>query len=251
MKLGVLLCDDVRPELQPKHGNYPAMFSTLFAQSDPNITLQFYRVIDGQYPQSLKECDGYLTSGSRYSVYEQSRWINVFQAFIHQLYFQQVPLVGICFGHQMIAQALAGEVVCSEQGWGIGSAQATVDLKEVQSFPWITEPPANLSLLVSHQDQVIRLPDESTTLAGSDFCPNSIILVGEHFLGIQGHPEFTPEYLFDLVKLRKSNYPAETYQSALDSLDRPTDHLQVTQWIIQFFRYRQLLSNHHTFNKSE
>ncbi|PSU35732.1 glutamine amidotransferase-related protein [Photobacterium lutimaris] len=251
MKLGVFLCDDVRPELQGKHGNYPTMFSNLFAAVDPNITLQFYRVIDGQYPQTLNECDGYLTSGSRYSVYEQSRWINVFQGFIHQLYFQQVPLVGICFGHQMIAQALAGEVVRSEQGWGIGTAQATINLKEVQRCPWITEPPETLSLLVSHQDQVLRSPAKCITLAGSNFCPNSILLVGDHFLGIQGHPEFTPEYLFDLMKLRKSSYPTATYQSALDSLIQPTDHLQVTRWIIQFFRYWQFINEPHSFNKTE
>lgn len=251
MKLGVLLCDDVRPELQPKHGNYPAMFTNLFAQVDSNIELQFYRVIDGQYPQSLNECNGYITSGSRYSVYEQNRWINVFQGFVHQLFFQHIPLVGICFGHQMIAQALAGEVMQSDKGWGIGAAQAALDTPLTQQPPWLTEPPNKVSLLVSHQDQVIRPPENTTIIASSDFCPSSIMLVGEHFLGIQGHPEFTPEYLYDLLELRKSIYPAQTYQLALDSLEQLTDHLKITQWIIQFFRYRQLLSNHHTFNKTE
>lgn len=251
MKLGVLLCDDVRPELQPKHGNYPAMFTELFAQVDPAIELLFYRVIDGHYPQSLSECDGYLTSGSRYSVYEQSRWINVFQGFVHQLYFQHIPLVGICFGHQMIAQALAGEVMLSDKGWGIGAASASIDVPSNLQPPWLTEPPADISLLVSHQDQVIRPPQDTTILASSLFCPNSIMLVGEHFLGIQGHPEFTPEYLADLLKLRKSIYPIETYQNALELLEQPTDHLKVTQWIIQFFRYRKLLADQHTFNKTE
>ncbi|WEM45308.1 GMP synthase (plasmid) [Photobacterium sp. DA100] len=251
MKLGVLLCDDVRPELQPKHGNYPAMFSNLFAAVDPSIALQFYRVIDGQYPQSLSECDGYLTSGSRYSVFEQSRWISVFQGFVHQLYFQHTPLVGICFGHQMIAQALAGEVVTSENGWGIGAQKISLNSEQCQHSPWLTTPPKTLSLLVSHQDQVIRPPQGSRILAGSDYCPNSIMQVGNHFLGIQGHPEFTPEYLLDLMALRQSCYPAETYQIAVNSLDQPTDHLLLTRWIIQFFRYRQLLNNQHTFNKTE
>ncbi|AJR06268.1 GMP synthase [Photobacterium gaetbulicola] len=251
MKLGVLLCDDVRPELQPKHGNYPAMFSNLFAAVDPSIALQFYRVIDGQYPQSLSECDGYLTSGSRYSVYEQNRWINVFQGFVHQLYFQHKPLVGICFGHQMMAQALAGEVIQSDRGWGIGATQVSLDVPLIQQPPWLTEQPSKITLLVSHQDQVIRPPENSTILAGSDFCPNSMMLVGEHFLGIQGHPEFTPEYLFDLIKFRKSTYPALTYQNAVDSLEQPTDHLQMTQWIIQFFRYRQLLSHQQIFDNTE
>lgn len=251
MKLGVLLCDDVRPELQPKHGNYPAMFSNLFAQVDPTISLQFYRVIDGQYPQSLSECDGYMTSGSRYSVYDQSRWINILQTFVHQLYFQHIPLVGICFGHQMIAQALAGEVSRSDKGWGIGAATTTIDIPLNQQPPWLTEPPANISLLVSHQDQVIRPPENTTKLAGSLFCPISMMQVGEHFLGIQGHPEFTPAYLYDLLKLRKSIYPESTYQSALASLEQPTNHLEVTQWIIQFFRYRQLIGNHHSFDKTE
>ena len=93
MKLGVLLCDDVRPELQKRHGNYPDMFATLFGRVDPAVDLHFYRVIDGQYPAALDECDAYISSGSKFSVNDEVRWISTFEAFIHQLYQQDMKLI--------------------------------------------------------------------------------------------------------------------------------------------------------------
>jgi len=240
MILGILLCDDVRPELQAKHGNYPAMFSELFSQVDSDIMLNFYRVIDGQYPESLDECDAYLSSGSKFSVYDDIRWIRTFEAFIHQLYQQHIPFIGICFGHQMIARALGGEVCRSEKGWGLGVANVEFNLDEVSQHGWLTDPEKGYSLLVSHQDQITEPPKGTVVLAGSEFCPYAMIQVGNHFLGIQGHPEFTPGYSHDLIHQRGDNYPAQTTQTALASLSQHTGHLAITQWIINFIKLRHL-----------
>ncbi|WP_299012874.1 GMP synthase [uncultured Photobacterium sp.] len=245
MILGVLLCDDVRLELQRKHGNYPAMFSELFGQVDPNMQLNFYRVIDGQYPNALDECDAYISTGSQYGVNDEAKWISVFEAFIHQLYHQLIPYVGICFGHQMIARALDGEVCRSSQGWGIGVKRVSFYPEEVIQHSWLTAPDANYALIVSHQEQITELPPDTLVLAGSKFCPYAMILVGNHFLGIQGHPEFTPAYSQDLIQLRRNNFSEPTYDSALDSLDEQTDHLPVAQWIVNFIKQRHLDFSHH------
>ncbi|MGF1716601.1 GMP synthase [Photobacterium chitinilyticum] len=240
MILGILLCDDVRPELQTKHGNYPAMFSELFSQVDSGIVLNFYRVMDGQYPESLDECDAYISSGSKFSVYDNIRWIRTFEAFIHQLYQQHIPFIGICFGHQMIARALGGEVCCSNKGWGLGVANVKLNRDMVSQHGWLTDPKKGYSLLVSHQDQITEPPKDTIVLAGSEFCPYAMTQVGHHFLGIQGHPEFTPDYSHDLIQLRSDNYPPQITQTALASLSQHTDHLAVTLWIINFIKLRHL-----------
>lgn len=232
MKLGVLLCDDVRPELQKRHGNYPDMFATLFGRVDPAVDLHFYRVIDGQYPAALDECDAYISSGSKFSVNDEVRWISTFEAFIHQLYQQTIPFVGICFGHQMIARALGGEVCRSDNGWGIGVAHARFNPEEKHRHGWLTDAKDSYSLIVSHQDQIIAAPENTRVLAGSEFCPFAMIRVGNHFLGIQGHPEFTAEYAHDLINARRGCFPETTADKAQTSLQQPTDALQVTRWKI-------------------
>lgn len=240
MILGILLCDDVRPELQPKHGNYPAMFSDLFGHVDPSVRLNFYRVIDGQYPEALDECDAYISSGSKFGVNDEIKWVSVFESFVHQLYQQHIPFIGICFGHQMIARALGGEVCRSDKGWGIGAANVRFNHEEVSQHSWLTEPQGSYSLLVSHQDQIMEPPEDTIVLAGSEFCPYAMIQVGSHFLGIQGHPEFTPAYSNDLIHLRRDSYPATTVNTALSSLEQKTDHLCVTQWILNFIKLRHI-----------
>ncbi|ELR64254.1 Glutamine amidotransferase, class I [Photobacterium marinum] len=240
MVLGVLLCDDVRPELQEKHGNYPQMFNELFKPVDPTMLLNFYRVIDGQYPETLDECDAYITSGSRYSVNDAARWIGVFEAFIHQLYHQQIPYIGICFGHQMIARSLGGEVYPSFNGWAIGVKSVALNQEETRRHSWITDDVETYSLIVSHNDQIAELPPETLVLASSEYCPYAMIQVGDHFLGIQGHPEFTPAYTYDLIQCLKNRFSEQERDSAQASLDSKTDHLTVTQWIVNFIKQRHL-----------
>lgn len=242
MILGILLCDDVRESLQADHGNYPEMFTQLFEQVDTRLQLRFYRVIDGQYPESLDECDGYLIGGSRFSVYDNTRWIVTLTAFVQRLSQQHIPMVGICFGHQMLAWALGGDVTRSDNGWGIGVHQATFNAHEALQHSWLPEALDKYALVVSHQDQVITLPPHATLLAGSPFCPNAMILVGDYCLGIQGHPEFTTHYSQDLITLRHALYPEKTANNALNSLLAHTHHLDIAQVIISFVKSRLLMA---------
>ncbi|KXF80953.1 glutamine amidotransferase-related protein [Enterovibrio coralii] len=230
MRIGILLCDDVKPELQEKHQNYPDMFAGILLNADPSLTLRFYRVMDFEYPVDLAENDGYIISGSRYSVYDDHPWIKQFEAFVRELYDNKIPTVGICFGHQMMAQALGGEVTRSENGWGVGIA--TSDF--TQSANWMGNTKGQFSLVVSHQDQVSRLPEGSQTFASSDFCPIGMFTVDNHFLAIQGHPEFSRAYSFDLMESRRDRIPERVINAGQDSLKQTTDSDDVTRWMLDF-----------------
>ncbi|MDO6581280.1 gamma-glutamyl-gamma-aminobutyrate hydrolase family protein [Photobacterium sp. 2_MG-2023] len=230
MRLGVLLCDDVAPELQATHGNYRDMFSALFHEYSKQITLVFYRVIDGEYPKDVDECDAYITSGSQFGANDGFVWIGHLMAFIERLYEEKKPFVGICFGHQLMAKALGGEVVTSGRGWGLGVNGYAVKKKA----GWMKGAGPTVSLVVSHQDQISRLPADARVLAGSDFCPFAMIQIKTYFLGIQGHPEFTKAYVKDLMTARQQIYAAEAYEKGIDSLSQPADDKRVVSWIVSF-----------------
>lgn len=230
MRLGVLLCDDVAAELQVAHGNYRDMFSALFNDYSKHITLVFYRVIDGEYPKDPDECDAYITSGSQFGANDGFVWIGHLLAFIERLYEEKKPFVGICFGHQLMAKALGGEVVTSGRGWGIGVNSYAVKKKT----GWMKGAGSTVSLVVSHQDQISLLPPEAEVLSGSDFCPFAMIRINTYFLGIQGHPEFTKNYVKDLMTARQPLYSAEAYEKGINSLSQPVDDKLVVSWIVRF-----------------
>ncbi|MGF1757210.1 gamma-glutamyl-gamma-aminobutyrate hydrolase family protein [Photobacterium sagamiensis] len=261
MKLGVLLCDDVRPELQIRHHNYPEMFAAILLKADPELELFYYRVMAGHYPDTIDECDGYISTGSKYSVYDNDEWIKNFERFVRKLFQHNKPFVGVCFGHQMIAQALSGSVMKSPNGWGIGintwqllAHESWMVRSSINTDDSINKKPSivphsslspyvsktnnleRFSLAVSHQDQVVSLPANTTVLAGSAFCPNAMIKVGDHFLGIQGHPEFTREYSHDLMEIRQGDIPANAIEVGMASLEQPLDSDEVTRWMLNFIK---------------
>ena len=232
MKLGILQCDDVRSSLQPDFGNYASMFETLFQQSGDSLELRFYLVIDGQFPQHIDECDVYVCSGSKWGVNDDDLWIRQLEDFIRALYVGSKGLVGICFGHQLIAKALGGEVEKSPLGWGVGIAHANVLAKQ----SWMQPKQDNIALVVCHQDQVCKLPLGAQVLMSNDFCPYSMFQVDAHFLGLQGHPEFSTQYSAVLMEQRRDIIPENTINSAMNSLNYEADDKLITKWILAFLR---------------
>ncbi|PKH06798.1 GMP synthase [Moritella sp. Urea-trap-13] len=236
MKLGILQCDDVRASLHADFGNYAAMFETLFQHVDSALELHFYRVIDGQFPQHVDECDAYICSGSKWSVNDDDLWIRQLEDFTRLLYDAKKGLVGICFGHQIIAKALGGQVEKSPRGWGVGIAHADV----LVEHSWMQPKQDNIALVVCHQDQVCKLPVGAQVLLSNDFCRYSMFQVDEHFLGLQGHPEFTSKYSAALMEQRRDIIPAETINIAMDSLGSSysyqADYKLIAKWMLTFLR---------------
>jgi len=225
-----LQCDDVREELQAKHGNYPQMFERPLRQRLPDMQYQVYRAHEGELPSSVDACDIYLTTGSKCGVNDGFAWIDQLQDFVLQLWAAGKPLAGICFGHQLMAKALGGEVRKSPRGWGVGMSFNDVLVHK----SWMLPNASALDLIVSHQDQVVRLPEQAEVLASSDFCPYYLLQYGQHFLSVQGHPEFCKTYSADLMTARKANIPPTRLRAGQASLTAPVDDQLMLDWIVNF-----------------
>ncbi|WP_322998496.1 type 1 glutamine amidotransferase [Castellaniella sp.] len=233
MKIGLLQCDDVAPALIGPHGNYPDMIQTLLRAVDPDTQFQVFACHQGQLPDHTANVDGWVTTGSKCGANDDADWIARVSDFIRVLWQTRQPLVGICFGHQMIAKALGGRVERAALGWGLGAYQTTLEQQEPWMTPWHSQ---ELQLLASHQDQVVELPPQGRVLAGSGFCPIYMMQVGDTCLGIQGHPEFSRAYLEDLLDTRRDRITPERLLAARHSLRGSTDDLLVGRWILNFIR---------------
>ncbi|MGL6310151.1 glutamine amidotransferase-related protein [Aeromonas veronii] len=231
MRLGILDCDRLDPDLADRFGPvYSEMFIRGFAALAPELEFRVWSALDGELPEDLHECDAWLITGSRHDAYSDIPWIQALRAWIRQAHDADVKLVGVCFGHQVIAQALGGEVVKSTKGWGLGVSVHPMLADE----PWMAPARDQIRILASHQDQVALLPPGATRLAGNDFCPNFMFLQGDHIVAIQGHPEFSVEYNRALIERRRGLLPDERYQSSLSSLEGEVDSATMMQWLLQF-----------------
>jgi GMP synthase-like glutamine amidotransferase len=236
LHLGILQADSVLPQFQPVHGNYPGMIQRVLqeASSGLDLSLQFsvFDVEHGEYPETMDTCDGYLITGSKQSVYDDEPWIDQLKHYVQALNTRKVKLVGICFGHQLIAEALGGRTLSAEAGWGVG-----IHVSQVQSQQWFMNPPLeSFSILYSHKDQVARLPADAELIAGNDFCPNSMFCIGEHALALQGHPEFTRDYAEDLMRMREEILGPEKFHDGIESLGQPMTSVEVGVWILRFIQ---------------
>ncbi len=230
MHIGILQADRVDPEQRARFGDYPAMFAdTLRDGIEQDATFEFFDVRRESYPDRIEHCDGYLITGSRASVYDGDPWIARLVGFVGELHEARARTIGICFGHQLIAQALGGTVGRAPGGWGVGVHA----WKVVQEEPWMRPPLREVRLLASHQDQVETLPPGARLLASSEFCPHAAFAIGNHMLAVQGHPEFTKAYAEFLLHKRKPLLGA-AFEPGLRSLEQPTDAVVVAGWIAGF-----------------
>ncbi len=229
-KIGVLTAGQVRDDLVEQHGEYPVMFARLLNAVDPTVETIAYRVYDNEYPGAIDDNDAYVISGSRFSVYDPDPWIQRLEDYVRALFAARKPTVGICFGHKMRARALGGVTEKARQGWGIGKHLTNV----IAPRQWMHPAAATYGVFVSHQDQVTRLPPGAERLAANAHCPNSMFVVDDIFLGIQGHPEFTGEFAHELAAGRAQIYGESTLTLALPTYREPVDSGLVAHWILGF-----------------
>ncbi len=233
LNIGLLLCDDVPADGREKFGDYCGMFQRGINPIDDQITLTPYAAYQGALPGLPTDHNGYLISGSSASVFDDKQWISDLMSFVQQCHDSRVKMVGICFGHQLIAHALGGETERSENGWGFG-----IHNTRVSANPgFLTSDAKGYKLVVIHQDQVVSLPDGFRTIGSNDFCPNSMITDGNLMLGIQGHPEFDKEYCAYRAEFRRGLIGDDKYRETLDLLaNNETDSAEVFGWVSQFLR---------------
>ncbi len=242
MKIGILQADSVLDQFQPVHGNYPGMIAGTLGQAadELQVVAEFvnYDVEHGVYPDAIEECDGYVITGSKKSVYDDEPWIEPLKAFTRELHAAEKKLVGLCFGHQLIADALGGQTLGAETGWCVG-----IHRSEVLHSSWFMEDDelSFYTLIVSHRDQVMLLPEGAQLLASAEQCPNSMYSIGDHIFTMQGHPEFNREYSRDLMEMRRDILGPETYRAGVASLDEPLMRDIVSRWIIRFIKGKPAL----------
>ncbi|WP_235297127.1 type 1 glutamine amidotransferase [Portibacter marinus] len=220
MKVGLILCDHVHPDYVKQFGNYPTMFSDLF----PDYHLKIYDVTKLEFPNDIDECDAYMGTGSKFSVYDSHEWITETLKFVRQLYQAKKCFVGVCFSHQLIGQALGGEVTRNELGWSVG----------VHRFD-----PLGFNLLMMCQDHISSCPPQTKVIASTPKCPNAMIQVGEHFLGVQAHPEFTKAYDRVLMENRVDRMGQLTVEQGIQSLDIPVHREEIKAYISAFILNNQ------------
>ncbi len=232
LRLGLLRCDDPVPKLRSICGTYSDMFADLIARIDPSVKMDTFSLPDSEWPEDLDAYDGWMTTGTRASVYDDERWITGFADFVRRLHSERRKMFGICFGHQMIVHALGGTVQRASHGWTVGA-----NVWKIQEHRrWMDPPVHRIRLIHSHQDQVLSLPPGGVLLAGGDRCPIAMLAVGDHFVGLQGHPEFQPEFVGPLYESRTELLGADVVAAAKASLAEPCNQELIAGWMLRFFR---------------
>lgn len=234
MKIGLLQCDHVDKELRTKFGDHSDFFCNLFEKYAPEVSMDIFDIQKDEYPDWKNNYHGFIGTGSRFSVYDDIPWIGKFKDYIIELYDNKIKFIGICFGHQMIAETLGGKCLQSERGWGLGVKTAAINKKQHWMSPGMSPELDNFRLILTHKDQIETLPPESTVIGGNDHCPYSMITVGNHFLGIQGHPEFTAPFVKELMQSRLELIGHQVVEEAEKTLDQKTDEAIVVQWMVNF-----------------
>ena len=233
MKLTIVETGLPPESLRTDWPTYPAMFEALISQVDDSFSYETISIVTGDTFPDLSTLNGVIHTGSAYGVYDEVDWMPALMSFIRDAASANIPQFGVCFGHQAMAEALGGKVVKSDKGWGVG--------RHTYNTPhrpgWMAGGPADFSLAVSHQDQVIAIPEGTQITARSDFCEFAgLAYAGSPSASFQGHPEFGAGFCSALHELRRDRIGDALVDEALASFKEPLDSLHVAKWMADFFR---------------
>lgn len=239
MHLCILENDDLDPPLAQRYSRVAAMFERLFAQAGYKGRIDTFSARHGQYPVSFATYDAVLLTGSRADSFSDEPWVVTLREQVARLLQDQHKLLGVCFGHQLIAHCLGATVQRAPRGWRVGR----------QAYDWLGAPEhlglapgqaaqvAQVALLASHQDQVLALPPGATLLATQADCPVAAYALGDQVFCIQPHPEFTPEVSAFLLDKRRALMGEPLYEQSMGSLSEPHDGLALARFMIRFVQF--------------
>ncbi|XXK35628.1 type 1 glutamine amidotransferase [Rhodobacteraceae bacterium nBUS_22] len=210
MKVGILQAGHAPAEMIAETGNYAQMFTQFLSGRDYSFAA--YSVVDMEFPKSAHSADCWVITGSRHGVYENLPFIEPLKALVRDIYNLKIPLVGVCFGHQMIAQALGGQVEKYSGGWSVGATDYDFEGQTVSLNAW-------------HQDQVVALPADARVLGSSPFCKYAFLGYGENVFTVQAHPEFDSRFINGLIDTRgRGLVPDDLLERASSKLELPNSN---------------------------
>ena len=230
MNICILDNDVIDPEVAPTYTSYGAMFERLLGEAGADWSFDRFDTMQGHYPASFDDYDAVLLTGSRADSFSQAPWVLALRAQVILLLQARKKLVGVCFGHQLIALCMGAKVGRAPQGWGTGR----------MTYQWHAHPLSlpldrtEISLLASHQDQVFELPEGATLLASNVFCPVAAFVVEQHVLCVQPHPEFVADYSAFLLNKRRALLGEALYTRSIDSLAQGHDGQQMARMMVAF-----------------
>ena len=221
MRIGILKCGQSPEVIRGELGDYDTMFETLLAGR--GFDFASYHVEAMEFPASVHDADGWLLTGSRHGAYEDHAFIPPLEAFIRAAYAAHVPLVGICFGHQIIAQALGGRVEKYAGGWAIGAQDYVFEGAPVTLNAW-------------HQDQVVERPAGALPVASNGFCENAALVYDDRAFTVQAHPEFGDAMIGGLIEHRSGTVPPDLVAQAKTRMTGAGPSMALADRIAQFFK---------------
>lgn len=237
MKLTIIETGLVPEPIRAEFDDYPAMFAALLGAADPSLQFETVSVVKGERLPHPERCEALLITGSPAGVYDSYPWIADLEAFIKQAAKASIPQIGICFGHQIMAQALGGKVEKSKKGWGIG-----LHKYEMLNTPdWAEDIwPAALAVAVSHQDQVVSRPPGAILLARSDFTEYAgLYFPDAPAISFQCHPEFAANYSTALYNARRERMGGPAVDAAIASLEGASDRAHLGEILARFLLHHQ------------
>jgi len=224
MKFAILEAGAPPPPLDERFGRYPEMFAKLLG---PEYVGRTYQAAMQELPERPQDHFAYIVTGSAAGVYDDLPWIEPLKRFLLEAK-GKAKLVGICFGHQIMAETFGGRVTKSPKGWGVGLQEYAV----FERLPWMDDA-KTVAVPVSHQDQVVEQPPQSVITAGSDFCDiGALAYTDQPAISFQFHPEFQAEYAAALIDLSRDRLNAP--DAAIASLQAPNDCERISRWLRGF-----------------
>lgn len=234
MKVTILETGRAPGRLSSDFPRYPEMFVSLLSKADENLAFDTVSLVDGAALPDPAKLEAVVITGSPSGVYDATPWMDPLRQFVRGAFAAETPMVGVCFGHQAIADAMGGDVRKSEKGWGVGRHTYRV----LDRPPWMVDAGETISLSVSHQDQVVTPPPRATTLARSAHTEHAMLVYQDApVMSLQGHPEFGDAFVTALYSARrgKSLTDAEV-DAAIESLAQPEDNALVGEWMVRFLK---------------